>query len=152
MRSIFDWLARNRTSSRLGLLLQVSTRVLTSILALFWTRALLHLMGPTIYGLFMSFQSIAALGGLGDFGMGGAIGVRTGQYLGTGEHERLDAFLASARMLFLSLALVGLVLFVGLSPWLPAIFGFQEHAGSGSLPALFAVGGLSVALLVLNSY
>lgn len=152
MRTIVEWFKRHRTSSRAGVLLTVSTRVASSLLALVWTRILLHNLGAPVYGLLLSFQSIAALGGLGDLGMGGAIALKVGQHLGAGEHEKARAFLSNARTLFLILPGVCFAAFLVLAPWLPGWFGFEEHPGAGSLPTLFIVGGALAASMIIFSY
>jgi O-antigen/teichoic acid export membrane protein len=141
-----------RSSSRLALLLQMVFRVLTALISLAWTPMLLHSMGQTLNGLFLSFTSLAQLGGLGDLGMGGAVAIRAGQYLGQGKDNDLKNFLAGARPIFLFLALtVGGAAFL-LCPWLGPWLGFREVPGSGPMPPLFAVGAISVGMVMLYSY
>ena len=105
-------------------MLQLGTRVLTSLLALVWTKLLLRAMGNTLNGLFVSFQSAAQLGGVGDLGMGGAINIQTGQYLGKADQEELQRFLASARAIFLTLALAASAGFLVLMPRFATPLGF----------------------------
>ncbi len=113
---------------------------------------LLHAMGKALFGLYLSFQGIAALGGLGDLGMGGAVALSVGQLLAKGDEPEIQRFLAAARALFGMLAVgIGLVFLLG-SPWFPLVFGFKSVPGSGSLTALFAVCAPSMALLVVGSY
>jgi O-antigen/teichoic acid export membrane protein len=109
-------------------------------------------MGAPLYGLFLSFQAVAALGGLGDFGMGGAISMRAGRHLGAGEADQLTDFLGKARTLFLCLAIAVFAAFCVLSPWLPGWFGFREVTGSGSLSILFCIGGMLAATMIAGSY
>ena len=146
------WLKRNRTSVRLAFLLRFSTMAAGAMLSLVFTRLLLRAMGDAAYGVFLAFQSVTRLGGLGDLGMAGALGVRAGQMLGRGEDEKLRRLLASARALFLLLASILFVGFAALSPWLPHWLGFKEVSGIGSLPLLFIWGGLSAAVVILAGY
>ena len=118
------WLRRIRNSSRLALMLQLATRILTSLLALVWTKLLLRTMGNTLNGLFLNVQNAAQLGGVGDLGMGGAINIQTGQYLGKGDQEELQRFLASARAIFLTLALAVSAGFLVFMPWFATTLGF----------------------------
>jgi O-antigen/teichoic acid export membrane protein len=134
------WLRRVRNSSRLALMLQLGTRVLTSLLALVWTKLLLRTMGNTLNGLFVSFQTAAQLGGVGDLGMGGAINIQTGQYLGKGDQEELQRFLASARAIFLTLALAVSAGFLVFMPWFATPLGY-----------LHVPEGLRVSCVVTNS-
>jgi Na+-driven multidrug efflux pump len=57
-------------------------------------------------GLWLSFQAVALLGGLGDLGMGGAVGMRVSRYLGQKDEDALKHFLATARALFIALGLL----------------------------------------------
>lgn len=124
----------------------------SAVMSLVWTRLLVHSMGSALYGLFVSFQAIPRLGGLGDFGISGAVGIRTGQMIGRNEQGRLIAFLASARALFLVVApLLGGIFFL-LSPFLPAWLGFKGVPGSGSLTLLFQTGAVALFLTVLGGY
>ncbi len=80
-----SWFWRQRTSTRLGFILQLVCRVLTSLLALLWARLLLGAMGKAVYGLFLSYQAVASLGVLGDLGLGGVVSIQTGRLLGQGK-------------------------------------------------------------------
>ncbi|MDB6022024.1 MAG: hypothetical protein JWQ04_1881 [Pedosphaera sp.] len=148
------WIWDLRTNSRFAFALQVSLRILTSGLNLFWSRLLQEAMGDALLSLFQACQSVFSLGGLGDFGMGGAVGIRTGQYLGAGKsnEQELKKFLASARTVFLALTVVcgGGMLMV--SPWLPQWLSFPPVDSAGSLTSVFTVGALSVAGVMLFSY
>jgi O-antigen/teichoic acid export membrane protein len=141
-----------RSSSRLAFVLHLGSRVLMSLMSLLWIRLLVSAMGLELNGLFLRFQSVAQLGGLGDLGMGGAVAVQAGQYLGQGKQEELRKFLAAARTVFLLLALSVGGGFLLLSPWLAGWLRFTPVAGTGSLQVLFAIGALSVGLLILSSY
>jgi O-antigen/teichoic acid export membrane protein len=154
---LVPWLRRIRNSSRLAFMLQLGARIATSLMALIWTRLLLRAMGKPLYGLFLSFQNIAQLGGVGDLGMGGAVNIQTGQYLGQGRHEELKQFLSAARAIFLTLALSVAAGFLVFMPWLANPLGFKpgpdlpvSHVGS-FLP-LFACGAVAVGMLVASSY
>src|SRR5579863_9402793 len=151
-RNMMAWWRDNRSSTRLAFLLQLGARIAASLAGLAWTRLLVGTIGKELYQSFLSFQKVVTLGGLGDLGMGGAVSVRTAQELGRNDPEGLRKFLASARAAFLLLSVTaggGLIL---LSPWMPTLLKFKEVPGSGSLPLLFAVGGLMVAGVVVGSY
>ncbi|MDB6112751.1 MAG: hypothetical protein JWR69_4501, partial [Pedosphaera sp.] len=151
-RGLGQRLREVRSSSRLAFTLHLTTRVLMSLMSLLWIRLLVPAMGMPINGLFLQFQSVAQLGGLGDLGMGGAVAVQAGQYLGQGKQEELRKFLAAARTVFLLLALTVGGGFLLLSPWLADWLRFEPVAGAGSFQILFAIGALSVGMLILSSY
>ncbi|HZV34070.1 MAG TPA: hypothetical protein VFB72_05790, partial [Verrucomicrobiae bacterium] len=148
------WLWAIRANSRLAFLLQLATRVLTSGLNLFWIRLLVGAMGKPLNGLYLAFQSVFSLGGLGDLGMGGAVGIRAGQYLGKEKENdpELQRFLASARavFLFLTIAVVGLMLLF--AHWIPHWLNFPSVPEAGSLTKVFAVGAAIVGGVLLFSY
>jgi hypothetical protein len=151
-RSFKAWLLRQRTVTRLAFLLQIGCRVLTALLNLIWTPLLLSSMGRGLNGLFLSFQAVAYLGGLGDFGMGGVVNIRTSRLLGQQDETGLQKFLASARSFFLLMAAVttgGLLL---LAPVLPGWLRFDSLPGAGSLPMMFAAGAIGAGFLILSSY
>lgn len=147
-----SWLWRQRSSTRLGFMLQLACRVLTSLLALVWIPLLLGAMGDAVYGLFLSYQAVANLGVLGDLGLGGVVSIHTSRLLGQGKTDELRAFLGAARSLFLLLAVVATGVFLVLSPWLPGWLRFAPLPGAGSLPWLFAVGAVGVGLLIVRGY
>jgi hypothetical protein len=72
--------------------------------------------------------------------------------VGRQEYDRLRAFLAAARSLFLMLGVVIAGSFLVLSPWLPGWFHFQAVPGTGSLTLLFACGATSLFLLIIGGY
>jgi O-antigen/teichoic acid export membrane protein len=146
------WLQRNRTSVRLAFILRAVTMVIGGLLSLLWYRLLLRAMGDSLYGLFLSFLAVSRLGGMGDFGIGGAVAIKSGMMLGRGEHDQLKKLLASARALFLFLAALTLILFAGLSQWLPRWLHFQSVAGAGPLPLLFVWAGVTGAVMILAGY
>jgi O-antigen/teichoic acid export membrane protein len=102
--------------------------------------------------LFTSFQAVPRLGGLGDFGISGAIGVRAGQMIGRNDYDRLRLFLASARTLFLVVAFAAAFVFFALSPWLPHWLSFQSGPGTGSLTLLFQTGAIALLLMIVGGY
>lgn len=146
------WLQRNRTSVRLAFLLRLFTMAAGAVLSLVFTRLLLRTMGDAAYGLFLAFQSVTRLGGLGDLGVSGATGIRAGQLLGRGEDDKLRKLLASSRALCLLLAGFLFIGFAVLAPWLPHWLNFKDVPGTGSLPLLFVWGGLSAATMILAGY
>jgi O-antigen/teichoic acid export membrane protein len=146
------WFKRNRTSVRLAFILRLVAMGAGALLSLLWYRLLLRAMGDALYGLFLSFLAVSRLGGVGDFGISGAIGIKAGMMMGRGEDEPLRKLLASARSLFLFLAALNVILFAILSPWLPQWLHFQNVPGAGSLPLLFFWAGLSGAVTILAGY
>jgi O-antigen/teichoic acid export membrane protein len=146
------WLQNHRGSSRLAFLLHLVVRILSSGMALVWSRLILRAMGERLNGLFIAFQAAAQLGGLGDLGMGGTVAIKAGQYLGNNQSRPLQDFLALARTVFLVMALLAGGVFVAFSPWLPAWLHLRTEPGAGSLPMLCAVASVAVCALVLCSY
>jgi hypothetical protein len=149
---IRSWVMENRASARVALVMRLVTMALGVITSLGWTRVFVQLLGKQIYGLLLTFQNLMRFAGLGDFGISGALGIRTGQMLGRGEQDRLRDFLASARTLLLFLALVISAGFAALSPWLPGWLGFAETPGAGSLNYLFCAGALLILLNFTGGY
>ena len=147
-----SWLRRNRTSARMAFVLRMVAMALGSIFGLLWTRLLLHAMGDDLMGLFQSFQALTRLGGLGDFGITGALALTVGTMLGAKDDAGLRKLLASARSLFLVLAVGLCVLFIGLSPWMPKWLGFDVVPEAGSMFGLFIYGGLSLGLFIIGGY
>ena len=100
------WLLAQRSSPRLAFLLQIGCRVLISLCSLLWIPLLLKSMGQALNGLFLNFQSITSMGGLGDLGMGGLVSIQTSRMLGQGKDGELRKFLATARAFFGIMALL----------------------------------------------
>ncbi len=132
-KSLKTILWEQRNSARVAYLLHMSTRLLSSAIQLVWVRLLLAAMGQELNSLYIAFQKLISLGGLGDLGMGGAVAIRTGQYLGEGKEDELKKFLASARAVFLILALTAGTLMLALSPWLPHWLRYKEVPAMGSV-------------------
>src|SRR5436190_11655631 len=82
---VTDWLQRNRTSVRMAFMLRMVAMTLGVFLGLLWTRLLIRSMGDPVYGLFISFQGVTRLGGLGDLGLSGAVALIVNTRLGHGE-------------------------------------------------------------------
>ncbi len=147
-----QWLKRERSSSRLALVLQLGSRVGSSGLALVWSRLLQGAMGSSLYGGYLSFLKLASLGGLGDLGMGGAVNYRLAQYLGQGKEREAVRFLASARGLFL---LLGLAMGAGFALGAPILnlgLRFDNVPGLGSTGALFGMAAVAVMVSIFSSY
>src|SRR5947208_6209490 len=87
---IASWLQRNRTSVRMAFMLRMVSMTLGIFLGLLWTRLLIRSMGDPVYGLFVSFQGVTRLGGLGDLGLSGAVALIVNTRLGRGEDEDLQ--------------------------------------------------------------
>ena len=147
-----DWLWENRTSARMAFILRIVVMGVGALLSLLWTRILVRTMGDSLFGLFLNFQAVSRIGGVGDLGISGAVGIKTGQMLGRGENERLRKLLASARSLFLFLAALHFVVFLLLCPWLPQWLHFKAVEGAGSLPFLFFWAGVTGAIVILSGY
>lgn len=146
------WLLEQRSSPRLAFLLQIGCRVLTSLCSLLWIPLLLGSMGKALNGLLLTFQSITSMGGLGDLGMGGLVNIQTSRMLGQGKDAELRKFLAAARAFFGIMALLGMSIFLVISPGLLRWQKFGTVPQVGPLAGLFVLGALAVAVLILSSY
>src|SRR3569833_1206215 len=149
---MIDWLRRNRTSARVAFGLRLFVMGANGLCSFFWTNLILRAMGDRLNGLFIAYQAVVTLGGLGDLGMGGAVGLRAGQALGRRDDAGLRSFLANARSVFLILSLGTFVVLFVLAPWLPTWLHFEPTPGAGSFTTLFMVGAVSAALVIFNSY
>ena len=147
-----SWLLANRSSARLALVLRVVAMGVSSVMGFIWTPLLVRSMGDATYGTFVSFQGALRLAGLGDFGLSGAVTVRTGQMIGRGESDQLQTFLASARTALFVIAIVLGVAMCLLSPWLPGWLDFEDSPGAGSLPLLFMIGGVTMTVGMISGY
>jgi O-antigen/teichoic acid export membrane protein len=147
-----SWLLKHRTSARMAFILKLSTMALSSVLSLVWARVFVYLLGREVYGLLISFQGVLRMATVGDFGITGALGIRTTQMLARNEQDRLVNFLASARTVYLLMACGISLLFMALSPWMPVWLGFKEVPGAGQLAVLFAVGGAFVLASFTDGY
>jgi len=150
--ALTSWLQRNRTSARMAFVWRIVAMGMGAVFSFVWWRVLVHSMGDALMGLFVNFQALTRLGGLGDFGITGALSLRVGTMLGRRDEAGLRALLASARALFLLIAGVLCVVFVSLSPWLPRWLGFQGVPGAGSMTLLFVYGGMSLGLMIVGGY
>jgi O-antigen/teichoic acid export membrane protein len=149
---MIDWLIRNRASARLAFILRLATMIVGTLSSLVWTRLIIHALGSELYGLFISFTNFINFGGLTELGMGGAVGLRTAQYLGAGRIDELKVWLANARAVFLLLAVGAASTCLILAPVLPGWLRFTPLPGAGSLPVLFGVGAFGLFLMVIISY
>ena len=152
IQRILRWFVAQRQNTRLAFLLQISSRVLMSVCSLIWTPLLVSSMGKHLNGLFLSFQGLATLGGLGDLGIGGAINLQTSRLLGQGKEQELKRFLAAARGAFLIVAAITVMVFVVAAPSAFKSLGFHDDPNVGPIPFLVIAGALAVGCLVLNSY
>ena len=126
--------------------------MLTALFSLIWARLLLKTMGAELNGLFLNFQGIASLGGLGDLGMGGLVNIQTSRLLGQGKERELKGFLAAARGFFGVVLLAAVVVFLVVSPGLLRSQKFASVPTTGPLSGLYVVGALAVGMVILNSY
>lgn len=149
---IKGWFYRQRASIRLALILQIVVRILFSVLSLIWTPLLLRNMGDALNGVYLNFQRITSLGGLGDLGMGGAVNIRTSRLLGQRKEGELRDFLAAARGIFLLMAVVAGIVFLVVSPHVFRGLEFGDNSRTGSWPMLSLVGAIAISFVVLNSY
>lgn len=147
-----EWLLAHRTSARLAFMFRTSTMVLSSLLTLAWTRLFVGALGPALYGQLVSFQGVVQLFSVGDFGITGALGLKTGRFLGAGDEAGLKRLLAVARPLFLGLALGLGGVFALLSPWMPRWLGFEELPGSGAITFLFIAGAIHLTANFIGGY
>jgi O-antigen/teichoic acid export membrane protein len=146
------WLRANRSSTRLVFFLQIGCRVGTSLFALLWTPLLLRSMGKALNGLFLNFQSLATLGGLGDLGVGVMVNIQTSRLLGQGKEAELRSSLAAARAFFLIMAVAAFGVFLVWSPSVLRGLKFETVPLANPLFGLSLVGALAVGLVILNSY
>jgi O-antigen/teichoic acid export membrane protein len=152
VKRLFPWLRSQRTSTRLGFILQIFCRAGFSLFSFVWTPLLLGSMGAGLTGLFLNFQKWASLGSLGDLGMGGMVNMRASRLLGQDKADELKNFLAAARGIFLVMAVMAAAVFWSVSPGLFRLLKFDGDPQTGALPVLALVGGAAIALVVLNSY
>lgn len=152
MTALGRWLQDQRTSVRLAFILRVASMGLNAVLSLLWTRVFLRILGDSVYGTYLSFIGVTRLGGLGDFGLSGALAVRVGQAIGRGDYEELKSFLPAARALLLLVAGALSLLFLIASPWLPHLLRFKETPGSGSMVLLFATGAPALFIFLITGY
>jgi hypothetical protein len=146
------WLLHVRTSGRVAFVLRLGVMVAGTVSSLIWTRLIIHALGSELYGLFISFTTFINLGGLTELGMGGAVGLRTSQYLGAGRIDELKIWLANARAVFLLLATGIALTCLILAPVLPGWLRFTSLPAAGPLPMLFGVGAFGLFLIVIISY
>lgn len=146
------WLFARRTATRLAFFLQIGCRVLTSLFSLVWIPLLLKTMGKELNGLFLNFQSIASMGGLGDLGMGGMVNIQTSRLLGQGREPELRGFLAAARGFFGVMAVAAGGIFLALSPSLLHWQKFENFPQASPLAGLYLIGAVATGLVILNSY
>jgi O-antigen/teichoic acid export membrane protein len=152
LKRAVKWFRNQRSSTRLSFLLQICCRILLSLFAFIWTPLLLGSMGKSLNGLFLNFQKMASLGGLGDLGMGGVVNIRTSRLLGQGRENELRSFLNAARGVFFIMAVLAGVIFLVVSPLLFKALKFDLDPQAGFLPMLSIVGGVAVGFVVLNSF
>src|ERR1700761_4971991 len=112
------WAWEQRSAARLGYVLHMSTRLLTSFISLFWIGRLVDAMGIPLNSLYLAVQSIFSLGNLGDLGVGGVVAIPAGPDRGGGpeKEEEPPGFLISARLVFLIFAFVAALTMILLSP------------------------------------
>jgi O-antigen/teichoic acid export membrane protein len=149
---ILSWLQRHRTSVRWAFILRIATMAGGALFSLLFYRLQLRAMGDALNGAFVSFQAVAALGGLGDFGITGAVTIIATKMLGEGKNEQLKKLLSTARTMTILIAVLLCAIFAALSPWLPGWLGFHELPGGGSNALLFIVGGLTAAGAIISGY
>ena len=146
------WIFAQRAATRLAFFLQIGCRVLTSLFSFVWIPLLLKTMGKDLNGLFLSFQSIASMGGLGDLGMGGMVNIQTSRLLGQGKEPELRGFLAAARGFFGVMAVVAGGIFLAVSPSLLRWQKFEDFPQASPLAGLYVIGAVATGLVILNSY
>jgi O-antigen/teichoic acid export membrane protein len=136
----------------MAFLLRIIATAAGSLLSLLWGRLLVRAMGNVLWTLFDAFQAVGRLGLLGDLGTSGAVMLKAGAMLGKRDDEGLRKLLASARSLFLLVAVGIFVSFAVFSPGLPSWLNFHQVPNAGSLPLLFIFGGVSAAATIIGGY
>lgn len=152
MNSTLRWLIDQRASARIAFALRTVCMGLSGLLSLVWTPLLLRALGAEKYGTWTAFSAVVGLAAAGEFGLGGAVSLRTNQLIAAGDLDGLRRLHAVARGVFVVLAGVLTAVALALSPWLPGWLGFQQSAGAGPLAWLFAAGAVAAGLAVLASY
>ncbi len=105
---------------------------LPASMSLIWIRLLVGAMGTPVNSRMLGFQKVMSLGGLGDLGMGGVVGIRVGQDLGQGDRKELQKL---SRLGADGVSVFGLVAGGGillLSPGLPRGFTGRRSPAAGS--------------------
>src|SRR5215211_3597909 len=117
-RGIIGWLWQRRDSARTAFILRVVTMVLGMVLSLYWIRVLTGVLGPELYGLFMSFMAVTRVWTLGEAGLGSAVALLVIPMLAQQRHEELVRFIAAARTLFVILSALFAGVMLCLVAWL----------------------------------
>ncbi len=133
-------------------MLGLVSRVLTSFFSLIWTPLLLGAMGKELNGLFLNFQGMATLGGLGDLGVGGAVNIQVARLLGQKKETELHSFMAAARGGILLIALFTGIVYLAVSPGAFNKLHFKDSLTVGPLIPLALVGAFASVILILNGF
>ena len=152
MSGFRHWLIEQRASARIAFALRTGCMAMNGVLSLVWTPLLLLALGAESYGTFTAFGALLGLATAGELGLGGATAIKTNQLIAAGDLDGLRRLHATARGVFLVLAVIAAVVALGLSPWLPGWLGFQQGAATGPLTWLFAARAVSVGLSIFTSY
>jgi len=136
----------------LAFVLRSAVIAIGALLSLLWARLLLDALGNDVFGLLLAFLAITQLGGLGDLGLSGAVGIRILRHLARGETELGKTFLAQARGAFVALSLLFVFGTSAASASLPGILGFGDLPRAGSLTVLFITGGIGIAVMICGGY
>jgi|GEM_PF-649317 len=154
--SLRKWLWDRRSTTRLAFVMQMGKRIANALCGLIWARLLVGAMGLEFNDLFLTLKNVFSFGGLGDLGMGGAVALRVGKYLGgeksnAGEHQ-IKHFLSCARAMFLLIAGLTIIAATILSPSVLGSLGFSASPQAGSLVMMGVMGGFMMAQVMLMSY
>jgi O-antigen/teichoic acid export membrane protein len=125
----------------LNILSNYAGKVYTLVVWFFLTPFVIHQLGPSDYGLWVLIGSVAAYGGLLEFGIANAITKYVAEFLVLDEQEQAGRLIATALWLYIGLGLGLVVLSASLAPWLPSLFDLspEQRARAASLLVLSGV-------------
>lgn len=87
------------------------------------TPFILRRVGPGGYALWVLMGAVSSYGFLLDFGIGGAVVKYVAEHVARGEYKHAQAMIASARWLYLAIALAAVALGVAVAPYVPGWLG-----------------------------
>jgi O-antigen/teichoic acid export membrane protein len=111
------------------------------------TPFILRRVGPGGYALWVLMGAISSYGFLLDFGIGGGVVKYVAEHTARGEYKLAQAMIASARWLYLAIALAAVALGVAVAPYVPGWLGVDvaQHTAARWVVILTA---LNVAVTI----
>ncbi|HET9467445.1 MAG TPA: polysaccharide deacetylase family protein [Vicinamibacterales bacterium] len=105
------------------------------------TPFILNRVGPGGYALWVLMGAVSSYGFLLDFGIGGAVVKYVAEHVERGEYRQAQATIASARWVYLGIALVAVALGVALAPFVPEWLGVaaEQHRSAQWVVILTAI-------------